>query len=82
MSEKWIRASDINTYVYCRRSWWLQRQEAVAPMNQDQLADGRHYHQQHGQLRRRSSAARRLAYVLLFVVVTIITFQVLITLGA
>ncbi len=82
MSYQWIRASDINTYVYCRRSWWLQRQERVVPMNQRELGHGRRYHQEHGQLRHRSNMARRLAYALLFVVVAVITFQVLINLGA
>lgn len=81
MSDQWIRVSDINTYVYCRRSWWLQRQAHVFPDNQKALAYGRRHHQKHGQLRRRSNAARRLAFALLFVVVAIITFQVLVNLG-
>jgi len=44
---KAIRASDIGTYLYCRRAWWyrLHGQESV---NQAELAAGTDLHRAHG----------------------------------
>jgi hypothetical protein len=80
MSEKWIRASEISNYVYCSRSWWLQRMRGYASQNVRQLETGTQYHQQHGRLLEKSVWARRLAYALLFFVVAFITFQILMSL--
>jgi hypothetical protein len=81
MSEKWIKASEISGYVYCRRAWWLERVRGFASQNRPQLEAGRRYHQQHGRLVERSALARWLAYGLLFFVVAFITFQLLMSLG-
>lgn len=77
MSDKWIKASDINQYVFCSRSWWLQRDQDIAPGNVRQLERGSHFHRQHGQLWNRSQWAKWAGYALLFVVVAIATFQLL-----
>ncbi len=77
MSERWIRASEISNYVYCRRAWWLQRMEGHASQNVRELQTGGHYHKQHGAAWLRSLWGRRLAYMLLFVFVAFVTFQLL-----
>lgn len=77
MGYKRIQASEISDYVYCRRSWWLRQMRGYAPQNMRELQAGQQYHQGHGRIVQQSSWLRRLAYVLLFVAVTYITFQVL-----
>lgn len=41
-----VRASEIGTFLYCRRAWWYQRQ-GVQPMNQDALDAGSDFHSDH-----------------------------------
>lgn len=77
MSDQWIRASEISNYVYCRRAWWLQRAQGRAAENVRELTVGTHYHQQHGRSLVYAIWGRRLAYVLLFVLVAFVTFQLL-----
>ena len=77
MSYKRIQASEISDYVYCRRSWWLRQTKGVAPQNVHALQAGQQFHQAHGRSLQQSSWLRRLAYVMLFVAVTYVTFQVL-----
>jgi hypothetical protein len=77
MSDKWIRASEISNYVYCRRAWWLQRMQGHASQNVRELKLGSQYHQKHGRMWLRSVWGQRLAYGLLFVFVAFVTFQVL-----
>jgi hypothetical protein len=81
MSEKWIRASEISSYVYCRRAWWLQQIRGFESQNSRQLREGERFHKRHGRLVQRSILARWLAYAVLFVVVASITFQLLMSLG-
>jgi hypothetical protein len=47
------------------------------PQNVREMQAGQQYHQGHGRIVQQSSWLRRLAYVLLFVAVTYVTFQVL-----
>lgn len=77
MSYPWIRASEINDYVYCRRAWWLRRVRAVASTNVTQMRAGTDYHQRHGRLVEQSVWVRRLAYVALFCAVAVLVFQIL-----
>ena len=77
MSYKQIQASDIATYVFCRRAWWLQRAEGHVPQNFREMKAGQQFHQQHGRTVQRALWTRRLAYALLFVVVALTTFQLL-----
>jgi hypothetical protein len=81
MSEKWIRASEISSYVYCNQAWWLQRSAGHAPENLPDLAEGRRYHRSHGRLLARSVWWQRLAYVMLFFIVAFVTFRLLMSLG-
>ncbi len=77
MSYQKIRASEIGSYVYCRRAWYLQRTEGYAPENVRELTTGQRYHEAHGRSVQQSFWLRRVAYVLLFVAVFFITFQFL-----
>lgn len=43
-----IRASEIGTYLFCRRAWWY-RLQGLTPENEAELAAGSSYHRGHGQ---------------------------------
>ena len=77
MSYKWVRASEISDYIYCRRSWWLKRVRGFASQNVRELSAGTEFHQQHGRTVQQSIWTRYLAYILLFIIVAVITFQLL-----
>ena len=77
---KIVRASEIGTYVYCRRAWWYDRQ-GLARENQAELAGGSRIHEQHGQRVAVSGCLRSLAVVLLLagvVMLTVILVQALV----
>ncbi len=42
-----IRASEIGSYLYCRRAWWYRKQ-GVESQNQAEMAQGTELHRQHG----------------------------------
>jgi len=42
-----IRASEIGSFLYCRRAWWYQTQ-GVPSQNQSELAGGSQFHRRHG----------------------------------
>jgi hypothetical protein len=44
---KAIRASDIGSYLYCRRAWWYRR-NGFESINQAELAAGTDLHRAHG----------------------------------
>lgn len=78
MSYKWIRASEIAEYTYCRRAWWLKQTRGWQKVNNHQLQKGSRYHDQHGNRVRQVSLMRGMAYTLLFCVVAYVVFQLLI----
>lgn len=77
MSYQWIRASEIDDYVYCRRAWWLRRVRSVASTHVAEMQAGTVYHERHGRLVERSVWTRRLAYLVLFCAVAVLVFQLL-----
>lgn len=64
---RYIRASELNAHAYCRRAWWLQQVQGVAPANAEALAGGLAAHAAHG--RRLRSAARLRGWALLLLLV-------------
>ena len=43
-----VRASEIGTYVYCQRAWWLRTVIGLTPDNHTRLHLGIAAHQRHG----------------------------------
>ena len=81
MSERWIRASEITTYLYCRRAWWLERVAGHAGQHVRELADGTAYHARHTRLVQRASWLQRLAYGLIFITVSVLVYALFTSLG-
>ena len=61
-----IRASDIGTYLYCRRAWWYKKQ-GVTSANQAELAAGTELHVKHGRQVLASGITRTVGLILLMV---------------
>jgi hypothetical protein len=59
-----IRASEIGTFLYCRRAWWYQMQ-GVEPQNQTELAGGSEFHRRHGRSVMTASLLRAAGWLLL-----------------
>lgn len=65
---KVIRASEIGTYLFCKRAWWYQLQGHESE-NQDELAGGSEIHQQHWQVVAKSDRIKIFAYLSFFLAV-------------
>lgn len=61
---KSIRASEIGSYLYCRRAWWYRRQ-GIEPSNQAELNAGTELHRRHGRGVLLAGLLQTLGYVLL-----------------
>jgi CRISPR/Cas system-associated exonuclease Cas4 (RecB family) len=59
-----IRASEIGSYLYCRRAWWYRKQ-GVESENQIELATGTELHRQHGRKVLAAGLLRTLGLLLL-----------------
>ncbi len=59
-----IRASEIGTFLYCRRAWWY-RSQGIASQNGAELSGGMEFHRQHGRQVLGAGLMRILAWVLL-----------------
>ena len=59
-----IRASDIGSYLYCRRAW-RYRKDGVVSENQAELAAGTELHRQHGRKALSATLLRSLGMILL-----------------
>jgi hypothetical protein len=58
-SERYIRVSEIGTFVYCQRAWHLARQGAPSALESER-SRGTEFHRQHGEETKRAAAAARL----------------------
>ena len=67
-----IRASEIGTYLYCRRAWWYRKQ-GVEPDNQADLAAGTAIHQKHGRTVLAAGLTRTVGLVLLLLALILLT---------
>lgn len=45
---EYVRASDVGSYLYCQRAWWLERIEGRTPQAQARRARGVRAHERHG----------------------------------
>ena len=59
-SEKYVSASEIGGYVFCRRAWHLDRCGVLTTLEPERAA-GVAFHERHGQQVRIASQARGLA---------------------
>jgi hypothetical protein len=61
-----INASEIGSFVYCRRAWWYRRQ-GIKTQNTAELTSGERFHSHHGWQVFSAVFFRRTALVMLFV---------------
>ncbi len=66
-----IRASEIGSFLYCRRAWWY-RQQGETPENQAELTGGSQYHQRHGRQVLLSGVIRAAGAVLLLIALALL----------
>ena len=66
-----IRASEIGTYLYCRRAWWYRKQ-GMESENQAEMATGTELHQQHGRKVIAAGFLQAAGYALLLVALLLI----------
>jgi hypothetical protein len=57
---RYIRASELGSYVFCKRSWYLARRNAPSRLGAERDR-GTQFHHQHGQTVRSAAIAGRLA---------------------
>jgi hypothetical protein len=69
---KTIRASEIGSFLYCRRAWWYQRQD-IESQNQAEMALGSQIHRQHGRSVLLNGCLRTAAYIFLLAALVLIT---------
>ncbi len=66
-----IRASDIGTYLYCRRAW-RYRKDGVESENKAELAAGTELHRQHGRKALSALLLRTVGLVLLLAAILLL----------
>ena len=65
-----LRASEIGTYLYCRRAWWY-RKEGVESENRAEMATGTELHRRHGRKVLASGLLRTLSLLLFLAALTL-----------
>ena len=66
-----IRASEIGTFLFCRRAWWYQNQ-GMPSQNQAELAGGSAYHHQHGRQVIRTNLLRLAGWFMLILAILLL----------
>jgi VIT1/CCC1 family predicted Fe2+/Mn2+ transporter len=72
MPQQIIRASEIGSYLYCRRAWKF-RKEGVESANRAELAAGTELHQQHGRKAIASGLTRAVGVILFLAALVVLT---------
>ncbi|MFN2135562.1 MAG: hypothetical protein ACK2UK_06380 [Candidatus Promineifilaceae bacterium] len=75
MSDKWVNASELSEYEYCRRAWWYKHVRGLQSANIRRMESGSAFHRRHGRRLRAAPWLRGLAYLLLFAAVAALVFQ-------
>ena len=66
-----IRASEIGSYLYCRRAWWYRKQ-GMESSNQAELAAGTELHVQHGRQVLAAYLTRTVGLILLMIALVLL----------
>ncbi len=66
-----IRASEIGSYLYCRRAWWYKKQ-GIESENKGEMATGTELHRQHGRKVVAAGFLQTAGYVLLAAAVVLL----------
>jgi hypothetical protein len=76
--KSYIRASEIGTYAFCRRAWWLQRVAGIEAQGvRERLEAGITAHSVHGTQAKRVRSARFIAYLCFFLATVSLLLAVL-----
>jgi hypothetical protein len=70
-----IRASEISSFLYCKRAWWYQQKGTVSS-NVEELVEGTELHYKHGRAVLASGLLRFLAYTLLLIGIVFLAVSV------
>ena len=73
-----IRASEIGSYLYCRRAWWYRKQ-GIESENQAEMATGTELHEQHGRKVIAAGMLQLAGYALLIAAVLVIVATLTLT---
>ncbi len=71
-----IRASEVNTYLFCNRAWQY-RLKGIEPANRQELQSGTEMHYQHGRMVIGSMLLKILAIILAFASVVLIVLSLI-----
>jgi len=70
-----VRASEIGSYLYCRRAWWY-RKLGLESENQAEMASGTELHRQHGRRVIAASFLQTAGLALLLVAILLVVVYV------
>ena len=71
MRKRTLRASELGTYLFCKRAWWYQLQ-GIESENQQEMAGGFAYHRRHGKLVFGALLLRAAAWALLLLALVLV----------
>ncbi len=71
-----LRASELGSFLYCKRAWWYQRQ-GVEGQNQTELANGTAFHAGHARSAKLALVLKRAALFLIILAAAIAAVQLL-----
>jgi hypothetical protein len=68
---KVLRASEIGSYEYCARGWWLSRVWGYPSSHEERMAQGEEDHLHHGRVVVAAHRLEQLGYLLVFLGVSL-----------